>query len=37
MLIQENSEKKQTEHTSDCKYDIFSSDQSADQQKSVVS
>ena len=37
ILIQENSEEKQTEHTFDCKCDIFSSDQFADQQESVVS
>ena len=37
MLIQENFEKEQTEHTSNYKYDVFSSDQSADQWEFVVS
>ena len=37
MLTQESSEEKQTEHILDCKCDIFSSDQSADQQEPVVS
>ena len=37
MLTQKSSEKEQIEHTSDCRYDISGSDQSADQQESVVS
>ena len=36
MLIQESSEEEQIKHTSDYRHDIFSSDQTADQQKSVV-
>ena len=37
MLTQENSEEKQIEYTFDCKHDVSDSDQSADQQESVVS
>ena len=37
MLTQKNSEEEQIEHISDYKHDIFSSNQSADQQESVVS
>ena len=37
ILIQESFEEKQIKHTSDYKYNISDSDQSADQQKSVVS
>ena len=36
-LTQKNSKEEQIEHISDHKYDIFNSDQSADQQESVVS
>ena len=36
MLTQESSKEKQIEHTSDCRHDISDSDQSADQQESVV-
>ena len=36
-LTQESSEEEQTEHTSNYKHDVFSSDQFADQQESVVS
>ena len=37
MLTQKSSEEEQTEHTFDYRCDVFSSDQSADQQESVVS
>ena len=37
ILIQESSKKEQIKHTSDHKHDISDSDQSADQQESVIS